>query len=151
MHGRKPKPTKIKRLEGNPGKRPLPAREPVMADLRDGGAPEWLDELGQEEWARVLGAAPKGLVTAGDVSALGALCQAYSNMRRAISALGAEGWIAETPNGHKQPSAWATIERQNRQDYMRACAEFGLTPSSRSRVSLGAEEADSNEERMFGA
>ena len=43
MAGRKPKPTAVKKLEGNPGKRKLNTKEPVPAKgMPD--CPEWLDD-----------------------------------------------------------------------------------------------------------
>ena len=52
MRGRKPKPTVLKVLSGNPGKRPLNDREPKA----QAGIPEplpWLDAEAQAEWRRV--------------------------------------------------------------------------------------------------
>ena len=47
--GRKPKPTALKKLEGNPGKRKLNTKEPVpgkgMPDC-----PKWLLPVAKEEW-----------------------------------------------------------------------------------------------------
>lgn len=40
--GRKPKPTAIKELEGNPGKRPLNANEP-RPERKAPRCPAWLD------------------------------------------------------------------------------------------------------------
>ena len=41
MAGRKPKPTAIKKLEGNPGKRKLNTKEPIPAKGMP-NCPEWL-------------------------------------------------------------------------------------------------------------
>lgn len=49
MAGRKPKPTKLKILEGNPGKQRLPKGEP-MPDTEMPEAPEHLDKYAREEW-----------------------------------------------------------------------------------------------------
>ena len=50
--GRKPKPTAMKELEGNPGKRKLNKKEPMpgkgMPDC-----PKWLLPDAQEEWKRL--------------------------------------------------------------------------------------------------
>lgn len=52
MAGRKPKPTALKELEGNPGKRKLNKKEPMpgkgMPDC-----PKWLLPDAQEEWKRL--------------------------------------------------------------------------------------------------
>lgn len=52
MAGRKPKPTTLKKLEGNPGKRKLNTKEPVptkgMPDC-----PKWLLPGAKEEWKKL--------------------------------------------------------------------------------------------------
>ena len=50
--GRKPKPTALKVLEGNPGKRPLNDREPVppKGTLK---CPAWLLPEAKKEWKRL--------------------------------------------------------------------------------------------------
>ena len=52
MAGRKPKPTAIKKLEGNPGKRKLNTKEPIPAKgMPD--CPEWLLPEAKKEWERL--------------------------------------------------------------------------------------------------
>ena len=50
--GRKPKPTALKKLEGNPGKRPLTELEPLppISVLR---CPNWLLPEARKEWRRL--------------------------------------------------------------------------------------------------
>ena len=52
MAGRKPKPTALKKLEGNPGKRKLNTKEPMpgkgMPDC-----PKWLLPEAKKEWERL--------------------------------------------------------------------------------------------------
>lgn len=43
IRGRKPKPTNLKVLEGNPGKRPLPTNE-VKPQKKAPRCPQWLEE-----------------------------------------------------------------------------------------------------------
>ena len=52
MRGRKPTPTALKVLHGNPGKRKLPVNEPSP---REGTAdpPEWLEPEAQETWRNI--------------------------------------------------------------------------------------------------
>jgi phage terminase small subunit len=51
MRGRKPQPTKLKALEGNPGKRAMNDREPQPpAGVPD--CPEFLQDEAREEWFR---------------------------------------------------------------------------------------------------
>lgn len=52
MAGRKPKPTAIKKLEGNPGKRKLNRKEPVPAKGMP-ECPDWLLPEAKAEWERL--------------------------------------------------------------------------------------------------
>src|SRR4051794_26173414 len=78
MKGRKPIPTRLKILYGNPGKRPLNDCEPKpKPDLPS--CPKHLDAAAKKEWkhvARSLHAC--GILTRVDRSILAAYCQCYS-------------------------------------------------------------------------
>ena len=52
MAGRKPKPTAIKKLEGNSGKRKLNTKEPIPAKGMP-NCPEWLLAEAKKEWERL--------------------------------------------------------------------------------------------------
>ena len=52
MAGRKPKPTAIKKLEGNPGKRKLNTKEPIPAKGMP-ECPQWLLAEAKKEWERL--------------------------------------------------------------------------------------------------
>lgn len=52
MAGRKPKPTAIKKLEGNPGKRKLNTKGPIQAKGMP-ECPEWLFPEAKKEWERL--------------------------------------------------------------------------------------------------
>ena len=75
--GRKPKPTAIKLLEGNPGRRPLNEHEPVppKATIK---CPAWLEPEAKKEWKRLAPALESmGVLTSVDISAFAGYCQAY--------------------------------------------------------------------------
>ena len=75
--GRKPKPTALKLLEGNPGKRPLNDREPVplKGDIK---CPDWLLPEAKKEWKRLAPALEAmGVLTMADLTAFEGYCQAY--------------------------------------------------------------------------
>jgi phage terminase small subunit len=77
MKGRKPTPTMLKVLSGNPGKRPLNEREPA-APQGVPEPPEWLDDEAKAEWARVtVDLAAMGLLSQADRPALAAYCTAW--------------------------------------------------------------------------
>ena len=52
QRGRKPKPTAVKQLEGNPGKRQLNANEPKPV-ARAPSCPKWLEDDAKKEWRRL--------------------------------------------------------------------------------------------------
>lgn len=52
MAGRKPKPTALKELEGNPGKRKMNTKEPVP-DKGMPACPKWLLPEAKKEWERL--------------------------------------------------------------------------------------------------
>ena len=101
MTGRKPKPTARKRLEGNPGKRPLNSREPKLpAPESEGPLPTELmgDVLALQEWARLepMLRASK-VLTAGDRGLLVALCQQWSRYLEATQKVAVSGLVIEMP------------------------------------------------------
>ena len=51
--GRKPKPTAVKVLEGNPGKRPLNMFEPTPEKIAP-ECPSWLNDEAKAEWNRLV-------------------------------------------------------------------------------------------------
>ena len=60
MRGRKPNPTHLKRINGNPSKRPLNGSEPVPEeDLV--AAPKWMSDSQLDSWAYPISNAPHGL------------------------------------------------------------------------------------------
>ena len=78
MAGRKPKPTAVKKLEGNPGKRKLNTKEPVPAKgMPD--CPEWLLPEAKKEWERLADLMNQmGVLTEVDMAAFAAYCQSYA-------------------------------------------------------------------------
>lgn len=136
MAGRPRKPTALKLIEGNPGKRPLPENEPKPAPIPP-DCPKWLLADAKKEWQRL---APElesmGLLTRIDMAALAAYCQSYARWKQAEAAMGRAVKKGEDPNG------WENVARQ-RQKEMIACAkEFGFTPVSRTKVSAVRQEED---------
>ena len=149
--GRKPKPTHLKVLEGNPGKRPLPKNEPKPAPLMP-KCPSWVDGIGKKEWQRVAPMLHRlGLLTEADGMTLAFYCDQYSLFRRAREALrarpkkkredsdeaGAEdGLTFTTSNGFRMQKPEVSIANNALKQIRALCAEFGMTPSSRGRMNL---------------
>jgi len=140
--GQKPKPTQLRMLEGNPGKRPLPKREPVVqASLP--GAPDHLSAEAREEWDRVAVELHNiGVLSEFDRAALAAYCQAYGRWvqaERKLTELGVSdpvwsGLLVTRLNGAATQSPLVSIANKAMHEMMRFAVELGMTPSSRTRV-----------------
>lgn len=133
--GRKPKPTAVKVLEGNPGKRELNMFEPVPRKTSLPKCPDWLEEEARNEWHRLSkNLYELGLLTDLDVQAFASYCQAYARWREAEEFITQHGSLIKTKSGYWQQVPQVSIAHQNQKIMMQAAAEFGLTPSSRSRI-----------------
>lgn len=134
--GRKAKPTAVKRLGGNAGKRKLPDSEPVFPESDDLLSPSpWLDKLAQAEWKRIAPTLmPLGLLTIVDRAALEGYCQAYSRWRMAEAVIQKQGLCFKTPKGYVQQRPEVSIAQQYLHKMHSLAAEFGFTPASRTRV-----------------
>ena len=135
MRGRKPKPTVLRVLEGNPGRRPINDREP---DAPEGvpECPEWLDDVAKAEWFRVSKILmDMHLLTPADQTALAAYCVEYSRWVFAESQVRQFGMIVKAPvTEFPMKSPFLTIANQAREAMLKLMVEFGFTPSSRSRI-----------------
>ena len=148
MAGRKPKPTALKKLEGNPGKRKLNTKEPMpgkgMPDC-----PKWLLPEAKMEWERLcVKLSEMGVLTEIDMAAFAAYCQSYARWKEAQEHIDSEGSIFETDKGYQQQTPWVGIANTNQKLMMQAASEFGLTPSARSRIMAASGVGKDDEDEM---
>ena len=150
MKGRKPKPTVLKVLDGNPGKRPLNQREP-KAPQGLPEAPSWLDAEAQAEWERVTSDLQEmGLLSRADRPALAAYCTAWSRWVEAEAMVKKLGPIVKSPDkGFPMKSPYLTIADQALETMRKLMVEFGLTPSSRSRIRVSGPSEPGDEFDQF--
>lgn len=142
---RRPKPTRLKILEGNPGKRRLNLSEPKPPEGIP-EMPEHLDDEAQREWNRISAALNSlGLLTTVDRAALAAYCVAWSMWVRAEKEMQQHS-IVDMSQGVPRLSPWWSVAKDSL-DRMRAfLIEFGLSPASRSRIVGSAKiETDSTQ------
>ena len=96
MRGRRPTPTRLKLLTGNPGKRPLNEDEPRPESAVPECPPE-LSPTARKEWDRLVGElGALRMLTNLDRAALAAYCGAYALWAEAMEALGAELELGST-------------------------------------------------------
>ena len=147
MRGRKPKPTALKLLAGNPGRRPLNTREPVLPDPGDAfeTLPIELEDAGAAaEWRRL---APilraSRTITHIDRGSLIAVCQQWSRYVEANQQVATAGMVVRSPSGYPMPNPYIGIANKALGNCVKLWAELGMTPSSRSRVRAGSDQATS--------
>ncbi len=132
--GRKPKPTALKILEGNPGKRQLNNSEPTPAKKAP-KCPSWLDAEAKKEWRRLTKQLDDlGLLTTVDMAAFAGYCQAYARWKEAEEFISKHGTIVKTPSGYWQQVPQVSIAQTYLKIMNKLCEQFGLTPSARSRI-----------------
>lgn len=132
--GRKPTPTAIKELEGNPGKRPLNKSEPKPTKKAP-ACPKWLEPEAKKEWRRLAKQMEQlGILTEVDMAAFAGYCQAYARWKEAEEFITQHGTIVKTPSGYWQQVPQVSIAQTYLKIMNRFAEQFGLTPSSRSRI-----------------
>lgn len=141
MRGRRPTPTHLKELHGNPGKRPLNKTEPKpVGDLF--AAPEWMSESQREGWAYAVTNAPYGLLKCLDRSILAIWVVAEDLHREAAEKVALYGMLTKSPNaGLPLQSPYLAILNKQAQIMLKAGAELGFSPSSRTRVQVAPEHS----------
>lgn len=142
MRGRKPTPSHLKLVKGNPGKRPMNTAEPIpVRDLPN--PPTELTDDAKVEWGRVSEELYRlGLLTGIDRAALAAYCQAYGRWAQAERSLAemakrdplTGGLLVKTTNGNAIQNPLVGVANKALADMVRYAVEFGMTPSARSRI-----------------
>lgn len=143
--GRKPKPTEKKKLEGNPGKRKLNDKEPkppvVIPD-----PPKHFEGEALAEWKRITGELQTlRLVSNIDRAALVSYCQAWADYVKACDTIEDEGEVITSEKGGLYQNPWVSIKNSAMDRMVRISAEFGMTPSSRTRLKV---ETPTEEDEM---
>lgn len=135
------KPTALKVLEGNPGKRPLPKNEPKPVPIAP-KCPTWLHKDAKKEWKRI---APQlerlGLLTQIDMAALAGYCESWAQYKKAVEFL------------HKHDDVYPILDDDGEVKYLQQvpqvsiannalknirafAAAFGLTPAARAGIEV---------------
>ncbi len=138
MKGRKPKPTKLKVLQGTSRPDRVNPNEPTP-NPEIPSAPEHLSRYALMEWGRITEELHRlGLVSSIDRAALSAYCQTYARWREAEEQLigkdGTPTLVTETANGTIIQHPLVGVANKALELMHKFLVEFGMTPSSRSRV-----------------
>lgn len=137
MKGRKPKPSYLRVLNGNAGKRPINADEPKpVGNLEDYPPPEWLSDAQKERWRYAMDNAPPGMLKRLDQSVLAVWVVAQERHADAAEKVSRLGSMLKSKEGVPYQNPYMSIMNKQAVLMMKAAAELGFTPSSRSRVKV---------------
>ena len=150
--GRKPVPTKLHALRGNPSKKKnLGAHEPKPSTPTTLEPPEWLRDEAKRVWFQLAAEfSAQGILTTSDVPALANFCVSYADLIIAEKHLQAEGDVVT------QTTAYGTIQKENPWVYVKAraqqqcdkwAAQFGVGASYRSKLEIKPQTAKSKHEQ----
>ena len=154
IRGRKPKPTAVKRLAGNPGKRPLNEDEPKPS----AGAPDMpehiaLDERAVEAWEWLCGVLDEmGILAKSDKALMTLYCDAWSQyvmVREQLAPVGAAQFVLRGRTGSFYRNPLIDTESMIRKQLMSYLSELGLSATSRARIHTTRKTDDPDEKSGF--
>jgi P27 family predicted phage terminase small subunit len=142
---RKPKPIALRAIEGSKASHPPvpPETIPLPDVLQDTDCPEGLSTVGRQYWRRMAPILTKlGVLTEADKEHFQLLCEAYAEWMKVEEAVKKfmktkpefDGLMIPTVQGWKANPMLSERSRA-RMEFLKLGVEFGLTPSSRARVS----------------
>ena len=135
--GRRPQPTALKLLRGNPGKRKPNPREPKPPPVSTLDPPPWLHTEAQGEWRRLAPMLGRlGVLTESDVDALAAYCEAFITWKQATEQLRTKGLVVKRKGAPPGLSPYLRIANAALAQMRALLVEFGMTPSARARVQV---------------
>jgi len=132
--GRKSLPTKLKLLKGTmrPGR--INKTEP-MPGIENIKMPEHLSQEAQDHWNDIVSELVKaGVMSSLDSTALGLLCDSYARYIEATDNILKYGAVYKTEKNYQVISPFVAIQNKSFDQLKSMCTEFGMTPSSRSKV-----------------
>lgn len=162
MAGRRPTPTALKAVTGNPGKRKMNKKEPKPAREMP-SPPAYLDDNAKVAWGRLTVLLDRmGVLTEADTFALERLCDVYAEIiecREIINRDGrtytstrmidADAGPAEQTLVKANPAVAMLADADRR--FKSYLVEFGLTPAARTKVSVSdGEKQEDPLQKFFG-
>lgn len=134
--GRKPTPTKLKLIRGNPGKRALNDAEP-MPDVELPDCPVFIEGEAREQWnhvGRML--FEMGVMTRLDSLALAMLANSVARWISAEATVKKTSDVLESGEGGFYQNPYLSVANKAWEQMSKMLIEFGMTPSSRVRLKV---------------
>jgi P27 family predicted phage terminase small subunit len=133
--GRKPTPTPLRLLHGNPSRLPPPNNEPEGIGVL-WAPPQWFDDEQRAQWHYAIEHAPPGLLTATDRETLVIWTVASVEHARAARTVSRYGQIVPSKDGTVVNPLLSALNKQAL-IMLRAGGEMGFSPSSRASLGRG--------------
>lgn len=147
--GRKPKPTKLKLLDGETHQDRINRNEPQP--LTNGTTcPKHLTPAAKQEWKRIYPELRRmGLISKVDRVALAAYCEAYALWVEYKQIVADKGALYKTALGNVITSPALSVMNKALEQMHKYLTEFGMTPASRSRISVEITDSDDPLDRLL--
>ena len=98
--------------------------------------PDGLDKVGRKAWRALCQSLELlGILSIVDVHSLEIYCHCYSGYREALSKVNEFGQVL-MQNGNPKRNPYSTEVHMHRAELLKLQAEFGLTPATRSRLTV---------------
>ena len=154
----RPKPTALKLIEGNPGKRPLNDKEPKFKNVMP-SPPEWLNDVAKEEWERegsILFSAK--VLTEADRGVLAMRCYIYSQIVKLQQEIAEQDYVAYTQKmdslGNEVMEAKANPRAVRLENFLKEYRQYGsllgLDPASRTKIKVEQSGTEDPMEKLLG-
>ena len=149
MAGRKPLPDGMKLIKGTLQNCRVNKKAP-KPEKGATAAPDYLSPVAAAEFERkAKGLARLNVYTEWDDTALAAYAEAYARWRKAVAELRDSDLLITTQQGNIIQNPLVGVVNKSAELMHRYLTEFGLTPSSRTRIKVSA-ETKQNEWEAFG-
>jgi P27 family predicted phage terminase small subunit len=151
MRGRKPIPTVLKLLRGNPGKRAINRREPRPGPLTAEVPAELTDEVARAEWTRtIVPAIATGQITAADRGVAILHCRLWADWWGMLAEAATIGnhIIHTSLKKYPIPNPARGMANTTLGYLLKVDMELGLSPVSRSRVTSAKSDASAEDEKL---
>lgn len=136
MKGRKPHPTAIKKLKGNPGHRPLNELEP-KPNLNIPESPDGLDKTGKQEWKRITKHLyDLNMIADMDLAVVFGYCHSFEQLIDSAMKLKKTGLLIKAPSGYPIVNPLLSINNEAKRQMLKYAQELGLSVVQRSRLKI---------------
>lgn len=145
MRGRKPKPSYLRAIDGNAGRRPINADEPKPSgNLLE--PPADLSAIAQRVWREAIAAAPEGMLSSLDRSAFQGWCVQFATFQEADAKVQSLGLLVKAPGEGGQPyqNPYLSVRNKAATLMRQFASDLGFNPTARTRVKITKPAKGSN-------